>query len=476
MTESNFKITLLHTNDLHSHFEEASKIAAYVAKVRANLFSDELILLDCGDFLDRVRVETEGTLGAVNRAVLERLGYDAVLLGNNEGLSYTLSELDILFRDMPIPVVCANMLLSDSDKGPSWMVPSLTLDRAGIRIGLIGLTAAFNDYYRLLGWNALDPLETIVKEVKKLRNEVDVLIVMSHLGLRQDEQIAQAVEGIDLILGGHTHHLLEVPLIIGQTAICAAGKFGQYIGHLELTFGAGNKLITINGGSIPTDELTTDPYMDTLVADYRLLAKGRMDRQVAKLVQPLEWASGSESPLSTLLAYAVRRKTGAELALINSGQFLQGIPAGGVTEEFIHAICPSPINVCVINLSGSQIIQALEQSLLPEYYELEFRGFGFRGRVLGTLCIDGMEITVDPSKAPYHRIIDAKVNGELLDEDRWYSVGTLDMFTFGVGYVGLKEGRDVRYILPEFIRSILTEALHQEEWIRDCRRPRIHIQ
>ncbi|WP_372662074.1 bifunctional UDP-sugar hydrolase/5'-nucleotidase [Cohnella sp.] len=476
MTESNITLTLLHTNDLHSHFEEVSRIASYIAEVRASQPKDRIILLDCGDFLDRVRLETEGTLGASNRAVLESIGYDAVLLGNNEGLSYTPEELDELFQGMPIPVVCANMVLKETGKSPSWMIPTLTIERSGIRIGLIGLTAPFNDYYELLGWNAFDPLETMRKEVKRLRNEVDVLIVLSHLGLRQDERIAATVEGIDLILGGHTHHLLEVPLIIGQTALCAAGKFGNHIGHLELAFDSERKLIKISGGAIPTDDFPSHPELDTLIADYRLQAKRKMDKQVASLAEPLEWLPDSESPLSTLLACAVRRKTEAEIGIVNAGQLLQGLQSGVVTEELIHAICPSPINLCVMKLQGCQIVQALEESLLPEFHELVIRGFGFRGQVLGTLCLDGMEITIDLSAAPYHRIKHAKINGISLDENRVYSVGTLDMFAFGVGYVGLKEGYDIRYFLPEFIRDVLSEALNQEEWVEDCRRPRIHIQ
>ncbi len=74
---------------------------------------------------------------------------------------------------------------------------------------LIGVTAYFTEYYRLLGWDIQEPLQVTEQLVRKLRPEVDVLIVMSHLGLRLDERMAQEIPGIDVILGGHTHHLLE---------------------------------------------------------------------------------------------------------------------------------------------------------------------------------------------------------------------------------------------------------------------------
>jgi 5'-nucleotidase len=472
MTDSRVTITLLHTNDLHSHFEEVSRIAGYIAHARENLATEKLIVVDCGDFLDRVRLETEGTQGAVNRAALEMIGYDAALLGNNEGLSYTPEQLDLLFGGMTLPIVCANMTLSRTGRCPSWMVPVTITVKSGIRIGFIGLTAPFSDYYKLLGWNASDPIDTLRTEVERLRGEVDAIIVLSHLGLRQDERLAATVEGIDLILGGHTHHLLEVPLVIEHTAISAAGKFGSHIGHLELTFGAGNKLMSIAGGCLPTVNMPPHPELDNLVADYRIQARQRMDRPIAQLSEPLQWRHDAESPLSTLLACAVRHKTGAEIGLVNAGQLLQGLPAGEITEETVHAICPSPINACVIMLQGSLIARALEESLLPEFQDLEIRGFGFRGRVLGTLCFDGLEVEADPAKAPHHRINAIRVNGAPLDESREYSVGTLDMFTFGVGYVGLKEGRDIRYFLPEFIRDLLSRALNDEQWIADSRKPR----
>ncbi|WP_256756685.1 bifunctional UDP-sugar hydrolase/5'-nucleotidase [Cohnella sp. WQ 127256] len=472
MTEPNVTLTLLHTNDIHSHFEEACRIAGYFADVRSCINPDKLIVVDCGDFLDRARMETEGTNGDVNRAVVESMGYDAVLLGNNEGLSYTPVELDRLFTGMSVPVVCANMVRNESKLPPSWMIPSMIIERSGIRIGFIGLTAPFNDYYDLLGWDASDPMDTLQTEAARLRPEVDVLIVLSHLGLRNDEKIAATIEGIDLILGGHTHHLLEVPLQVGQTAICAAGKFGFYVGHLELEFGVDNKLIRVTGGCRSTDDFPHHVELDNLIEAYRKQARQKMNRQIAELTEPLHTQHNRESPLPTLLACGIRHLTGAEIGLVNAGQLLKGLPIGKVTEETIHSICPSPINACTIKLSGRLIVRTLEESLLPEFQDLSIRGFGFRGNVLGMLCLDGLEVRVDLDQAPYRRIVEVKVNGAILDEDKIYSVGTLDMFTFGVGYLGLKSGHDVQYFLPEFIRDVLSDALNDEQWIKDCKVPR----
>ncbi|MFD2329840.1 bifunctional metallophosphatase/5'-nucleotidase [Cohnella sp. GCM10020058] len=466
------KLILLHTNDIHSHFEEAARAADYIKEVRRSVPADRLLLIDCGDHLDRVRIETEGTDAAVNRELLTRFGYDAVTFGNNEGLTYTPEQLNRLYEDAPFSVVCANLKLAATGCPPAWMRRTLTLQRAGLTVGLFGLTVQFHDFYELLGWEVSDPLEEAAACVAELRAACDVVVAISHLGLRQDERMAAAVPGIDVILGAHTHHLLEVPLRIEGTVVCAAGKFGRYVGTVGIERGPHGQGLAIEGRTVPTEGRQQDPETTEIVAAALQKAKLAMAAPVAQLAMPLAGDADAESPLGTLLAGALRRKTGAEIGLTNAGQILDGLPAGQVTRERIHAVCPSPINPCLIELTGEQLKQAFEESLLPEFIGLEFHGFGFRGKVLGRLCTDGAEVVFDPAAPPYERVRSVIINGESLDETRVYTVGTLDMFTFGIGYVGLKQGRVVRYFLPEFIRDLLAEALGDERAVADCVRRR----
>lgn len=478
MPEEDSELILLHTNDIHSHLEAASRIAHYVKQQRAAVPSDRLLVLDCGDFLDRARMETEGTEAAVNRRLLREIGYDAVTIGNNEGLTYTREQLDRYFDGLSIPVVCANFAPLEPRAQPAWLVPSLILRKAGMSVGLIGLTAPFNDYYELLGWHAADPIAAAQAEMERLRGQADLIVVLSHLGLRQDERLAAEVDGIDLILGAHTHHLLEQPLTVGRTVMSAAGKFGRHVGRLQLRKasayidGEGPR-IAVDGGCLPTEGWAGDEASAAIVAAGFAEARRRMSRVVAVLDHPLTRLPDAESPLVNLLAAAVRERTGAAIGLVNAGQLLDGLSAGDVTEERIHAICPSPINCCLIRLAGDRLVRAMEESLLPEFIGLEIRGFGFRGKTLGTLGYDGLTAVVDMNRQPYDRVTRVLVNGEPLDPEREYEVGTLDMFTFGIGYVGLKEGRDVRYFLPEFIREVLCEALADPRMVADSKRKRV---
>src|SRR5690606_37513300 len=152
------------------------------------------------------------TGGGVNVALLNEAGYDAVTLGNNEGLTYTAEDLDAAYgRSRGFRIVCANMVRGRDGARPAWMQPAAIIVKGGIRFGIIGLTAPYPDFYRLLGWQLLDPVQTAAEQVRLIRPHADAVVLLSHLGLPVDRRIAAEVDGSDLILGGHTHHLLEEP-------------------------------------------------------------------------------------------------------------------------------------------------------------------------------------------------------------------------------------------------------------------------
>lgn len=454
------RVVLLHSNDLHSRLEQAARMASFISAERAVCGAEALLVVDCGDHMDRMRVETEGSDGRVNIELLNAAGYDIVTLGNNEGLTYTREELAAAYADhADFQVVCANLYEQESGLRPEWLLPHSKRVKNGIRLGITAVTAAFADFYCLLNWDAVDPFEELRRQTKLLRSEVDVLIVLSHLGLPADERMAEEVEGIDLILGAHTHHLLLEPLEKGSTMICAAGKFGDYMGRIEIELAPDSGKPVIRGGCVEMGAEVPDKRCAEIIDRYLQESSHRLSRQVVELAEPLPNPHEQDAPLANLLAAGLRQLTGAELGLINTGQLLGGLAAGKVTSGQLHALCPSPINPCRMKLSGADLLQALEESLLEEFRKKPIKGFGFRGEVLGALAVDGMELSYDLKQPPYRRVLSARINGEPLQKERWYTVGTIDMFTFGVGYMTLKNGQELEFILPEFIRDVLAAQL-----------------
>jgi len=167
------KLVILHTNDLHSHFEPMPRIAAYIDQHRQLLGNDELLVIDCGDHMDRAFLETEGSDGQANIAVMNATGYDIAVPGNNEGLTFTVETLQKLYGELAdFPVVGSNMFLKDSGELPPWLQPYQIVKRGKLNIGIIGVTINYPIVYELLGWDVRDPFEIVARHVAQLRPSV----------------------------------------------------------------------------------------------------------------------------------------------------------------------------------------------------------------------------------------------------------------------------------------------------------------
>jgi 2',3'-cyclic-nucleotide 2'-phosphodiesterase (5'-nucleotidase family) len=478
MTSPLLRLRILHTNDIHSHFEQMPSIAAAFRELRASNGNEQTLLLDIGDHMDRMRPETEGSSGAANLAVMNETGYEAVTIGNNEGLTFTKEALSDLYGSrQSFKVICSNLIDADTGKLPSWAVPYHIVEKGGIRVGLIGVTAYFPDFYSLLGWNIQEPIEVTAKLVRELRPQVDLIVVLSHIGLKNDEKMASEVSGIDIILGGHTHHLLETPLRFGNTLVCGAGKFGQYYGVVDVQLDAlTRKPVSLEGyvSKVNDDPRNRDDQVSAIIERFEASSSEALSQEVAYLQQPLASEWYAEAALGNLLAAGLRKRVGTDISLVNAGQFLDSLAAGPVTIGRLLEICPSPINPCLIILTGGQILQALEESLLPEFQSKPIYGFGFRGKVLGMLNVDGLTVDYDKTAPAYSKVKRVWIEHELLAEEKEYKVASIDMFTFGVGYHSLAKGRGVQYLLPEFLRDIMQTELQDVEAIRQSRSQRWH--
>jgi 2',3'-cyclic-nucleotide 2'-phosphodiesterase (5'-nucleotidase family) len=471
------KLLLIHTNDLHSHFEHMPRIATAIRKLRQAALPSETIVCDVGDHMDRMRIETEGTGGLANIAVLNETGYDIAVPGNNEGLTFTKDALEQVYGfRRGFSVVCANLLDAQTGERPSWMEPWLVLDKNGLKVGITAATAYYPDFYELLGWTVTDPIEAIRLAAARLRETADIVIVLSHLGLPIDKKIAEEAEGVDVILGGHTHHLLEKPLEINGTYIAATGCYGKYIGYLDLRFDPSARKVRLHSGAcLETGAYEPDEGIARLIEGYAIEGRDRLSETAAVLPERLDISWDQESRLGNLLADGLKKWTGAEIGIVNAGQILRGLPEGPVTLRQLLDICPSPVNPCRIRLKGEYLWQAAEEALLAEYCGKPIKGYGFRGQVLGTLCVAGMTIEYDAGGAPGNKIRRIRIGLEPLRLERTYTVGTIDMFTFGIGYLSLAKGEEKEYFLPEFLRDVLRAQLQdpnvlrksaQKRWLR----------
>ncbi len=471
MTERFYELHLIHSNDLHSHLDRMSRISGHIQRFRNNFGIDHVIALDMGDHLDRMDPVTEGTQGRVNVAVLNQTGYDAIAFGNNEGLTFEAHVLQALYdHQARMPMLAANLYDLNGQR-PSWVEPYTIIQKGPIKVGIIGVTIDFNTFYELLGWHIREPLAEVADQVRVLRDQVDLLCVASHVGISADRKMAATIDGIDAIFGAHTHHRLDPPEQVGNTWLFAAGKFGQVLGHAQFVWDTHEKKLAHIGGrliDLGDENAPIDETIDHTIAMYRQESDLVMSGVAMELSVPLHHDASNESLLANVMATQLRRGTEAEIGLVNSGVFLHGFPFGRITKGDLLSACPSPINPCIMLLNGSHILQALELSLDETHIQKSLMGYGFRGKVIGTLAVDGLLIQADRNQPVGKRIVSVEVNGELLNLERKYRVGTIDLFTFHVAYPSIGLGTTIEYVLPDFIRDWLASACQSEELIEQA--------
>ncbi|WP_200874703.1 bifunctional metallophosphatase/5'-nucleotidase [Bacillus manliponensis] len=460
-TKNEVTIHLYHTNDIHSHFENWPQISRFVReeKKRHQAADEAVFTLDIGDHVDRFHKITEATNGKGNTLLLNEALYDYVTIGNNEGITLAKEQLDELYNKAQFEVLVANLFERDGAR-PKWAKPyELKTLENGITIAFIGLTVAYPDFYAQLDWQVEDPIGPLESVLEEIRSQADVVVLLSHLGKSADEYIAEHYE-IDVILGAHTHHLFERGMLINDTLLCCCEKWGHYVGHVEITVDLDCKrVVRKDARAIPNAELGTYMKENALLADLERESSVIMAEPVVQLKEPLSVDWFEETPFSNMLAEALKDWCDAEIGMVNAGVLLDGLPEGVVTRGDIHRICPHPINPCKVHMKGKTLREVILKARKESMEQLQVKGLGFRGKVMGKMIYAGVEVI--PDTIPGNKILlqDVLINGESLQPDRIYTVATIDMFTFGYLYPEIATQKEKLYYMPELLRDVVTEML-----------------
>ncbi|MET4561466.1 bifunctional metallophosphatase/5'-nucleotidase [Lysinibacillus parviboronicapiens] len=444
------KIHIFHTNDLHSHFKYWPRMQSYVKEKRAQFaaIGETSYLFDVGDHLDRSNIYTEATIGQGNIQLLNEAGYDVVTIGNNEGITLSHDELYHLYDEATFDVVVANVHASLGDN-PTWMKPYVVLTTThGTKIAVIAATAMFEIYYKELNWQMDEARSTLIRLTLQLRKEADIVVCLSHLGITEDELLAEECPDIDVIFGSHTHHVFPNGKLVNGVLLTGGGKYGQFTGYLVVEYDKKTrKIVEKKDTLIHNKDLPEVENEQEILFSFEEKATRLLDKPIFKTEKSYnkEWFHYSQ--LSHLFAQAILEKSGADGALFNAGIFLDSLPKGIVTALDLHKIFPHPINLCTIELSVSELKEILVQSKNEEWPYIELKGLGFRGVIFGKMLLYGFAMNDD------RQIL---VNGKIADSDRIYKLVTLDMFTFGYFYPSFKYAKK-KYILPDFLRNIMLD-------------------
>jgi len=462
-TNQTKNIRLFHTNDIHSHFETWPTIVGLLKSKRelARMNGEATLTFDIGDFVDRFHPISEATVGKGNVSLLNEAGYNAITIGNNEGITLSKEELLKLYDNANFDVLIGNLSISE-EHSQSISKPYQIYEVDGVKLGVIGLTVAYPVFYEALGWCISEPFKTLNEILPIVKEKSDVVMILSHLGMKDDQRIAEQFSGIDIILGAHTHHLFPNGEYVGGTLLCGTGKHGNYLGEVLITVNQETKTVinvdasVIEVHKVPRyyqDEMTKRSLMNLMRLSEEILSE-----PVAILSDHLNVNWFKDGPLLTLLAEALKKWTNSEVSMINSGILLDGLTKGIVNKGHVHRICPHPINPCIVYLSGDELLDVINRGEEKELVHLKMKGFGFRGKVIGRMVYGGISIRNRHKKTHFFKE-DIYINGVMLDLNRIYEVGTLDLFTFGHLFPTIRDSENKRYFMPEFIRDVLLWAL-----------------
>jgi 5'-nucleotidase / UDP-sugar diphosphatase len=222
-------LTIIHTNDLHNNPGILLQVEEEKNKVKG-----PVLLLDAGDAL-----KGSNTLFYLKEEVIctmNRLGYSALTMGNRE-FNYLRWVLKKRKEQAEFPILAAN-LTDLKNKVNDCFKPFIIKNIDGMKVAIIGLTPVqYNDdsfWLKLFGFRFLDPFKTTREITENLNKDVALVILLSHLGLKDDKLMAEENINIDLIIGGHSHSVIENPILSGKTYIFQAGSHGKYLGKIEI--------------------------------------------------------------------------------------------------------------------------------------------------------------------------------------------------------------------------------------------------
>ena len=489
-------LTILHTNDFHSRIEPISKYdsacsadddadgkcfggsARLVTAIRAaREAAPNSLLVDGGD-------QFQGTLfytyykGKAAAEMMTALGYDAMTVGNHEfddGPEVLRGFMDAV----GFPVLMSNADVSAEPHLADVLMPSTVIEKDGQKIGLIGLTPEDTPDLASPGPNITfhDPVEAVKREIAKLEAEgVSRIIVLSHSGFVTDQRIAAMVDGIDVIVGGHSNTLLAnnidgaagpYPVWVdnpggGRTAIVQAYAYGKYLGRLDVTFDDAGVVTEATGEPLLMDaSVATD---EALAARIREMA-GPLDEirneVVADTTAPIEGSREvcrkQECEMGNLVADAMLarvRGQGIQIAIQNGGGLRASIDAGPVTMGEVLTVLPFSNLIATFQLTGADVVAALESGVS----EVE-EGKGRFPQVAG------LRYTYTMSKGPNEgRVSNVQVmmdgNWEPIDPDAVYGVVSNDFLRRGGdGYSIFAEKAQNAYDFGPMLENVVAEYM-----------------
>ncbi|ACR79611.1 MULTISPECIES: bifunctional UDP-sugar hydrolase/5'-nucleotidase [Kosmotoga] len=454
------KITILHINDTHGHawtFSEWKNpdiggfalIATLVDQFRKE--NPNTLFLHAGDLNTGVP-ESDLIDAAADIVALNLMGLDAIVLGNHE-FDNPPEVLAKQIKWAHFPFLSANIY---KDGKPAF-TPYIIKEVGGLKVAIVGFTTEETEILEALyaqGYEWKSVIEVAKELVPELKKQADLVIALTHLGTGKpivgvnSIELAEQVDGIDVIVDGHSHSLLTEPMVVNETLIIQAGEWGKYLGKLDLEVENGG-IVFVSYESIPIKKanIESNRAVDIVLDYFKKLGDEKLDTVVGETKILLEGTRAiirnQDTNLGHLVADAMVWKTGADLAITNAGGIRASIQPGPITYRDILKVLPFGNTLYIIKITGEQLMEVLKYTTtIPA-------GKGARPQVANlSYKIENGEVK------------DVMIKGEPIDLSKTYTLVTNNyMAAGGDGYKMLKglEGYDTGFVLADVVMEYISE-------------------
>lgn len=440
-----YTLHVLHINDLHSRIEAISgsdstcgekdaaenkcfggvaRVATKINELRDKIRAEggNVIVLDAGDQFQGSLMYTTYK-GAVEAEMMEKIGFDAMAVGNHE-FDDGPEGFSAFLEKVTFPVISGNIDVSQSNVLAGKVQNHTVIEVGGQKIGIISALATDTVDTSSPGPNVIfqDEIDSLKADVAELESQgVTKIIALTHVGLPRDMEIAAAVAGVDAVVGGHSHTYLSAsdpkrhgayPTWVSQESgaavpIVQAYAYSKYVGHLQLTFDDAGNLIHAGGDTILLDaSVTPDPAIEARIKELAGPIEELKNRVVAESSADLDGSRENcrqiECVMGNVIAEAMLDRVkdqGVTIALQNGGGIRASIDTGPVTMGEVLSVLPFQNTLATFQVDGATVVAALENGAS----QVEDGAGRF-------LQVAGLKYTFDPAQPAGSRVSDVMVN------------------------------------------------------------------
>lgn len=462
----NYTLTLFHTNDLHGRTDQYPYLVTTLNEAQERF--GEGLLLDAGDIFSGTLYFTEFQ-GQDALEFMNLMGYDAFVPGNHE---FDLGDaeqghqaLATFFAGAEFPILGANL---DFSEGPEFadmlgdpvsadpqagaLYDGVIIEHEGEPIGIFGLSTHDSETISSPGHVTISDYRQAAEIMVASFEEqgVNKIIALTHLGYDSDPRVgndlllAEHVEGIDIIIGGHSHSQISPPRLLSEsrageelpspTVIGQAGEYGQHLGVIQVTFDKDGVVVDASGELLAADDREVDSDAAKRLEPYTAAIEELRDTQVgAKVISELpnpRHGSGDEHSVRANETALGNLITDAQLhaaqqvapdtvmAIQNSGGIREAIERGDVSVGDLIAVQPFGNRLTLLDVTGTELLETFEIALAEAPDE--------NGGFLQVSA--GVELVYDSSKPTGERVVSLSVAQEgamqAIDPERTYTIAT----------------------------------------------------